>query len=799
MAVEGENPCADGSEANRSVEVGETFKGTVDGVALVGAGVPKEENFGTQMEEGMDKVCLVGSSESSFQISVKSENIELGEQPGSGGCLAIVQSVKEETEVDANGEKGFKVSSDTNLEKSEENFGTEVEREMEKVSSVGASESSVQIYIKRENMSELDEQVSANRSVEVGDTVKGIPFVEAGVPGEVENFGTQIEEGIEKVSLVGALESSVQISVESENMLEFDEQCLVVVQSVTEETEVDVNGEMGFKVTPDNNLEKLEENSGRSNSKSGELSDGDENDSSSESESEVSSSSSSSSSCSEEEEEEEEEEDDETDMEDGGEMEEGEISGFEGDGIAGDSDIEEDEVVMGGPIKSKSELQILPPVPLVDVALEPHHETLPVGVISSIMGTKVIVEGLEKHNPLNEGSILWITETRLPLGLVDEIFGPVKNPYYVVRYNSGKEVPAGIHNGTPVSFVEDFADHVINDKNLYKKGYDASGENDEEVSDEFEFSDDEKEAEYRRMVRMAKRGSDDRKRGNRDFVDRKKALQKGEFRKKIHLPGPPGPQPPSRGGLPPGIQNQCHTPSVASPVGCGGFPYSHGTGPGTASMSTFVPSVSQQGQASYCMPQHLLALNNGVWTNGMQSQQQQHAVFPNGFPNNGLPSQQQNVPLPCGQPFQHPHPLFVNLPNGMPVQQQFDPSQQQFVPSQMLLPSMVLPYGQPNFTARPLSVPWTGNVGHPGLSQATFGMDFASQSLHPCMNSGQQGVTSSGSCNEQSYGMQPPGVAQESFAAPQQFHQGVYSAPGRKPYQRGRGNFEGGRGRRQSG
>ncbi|KAJ4974363.1 hypothetical protein NE237_007537 [Protea cynaroides] len=114
-----------------------------------------------------------------------------------------------------------------------------------------------------------------------------------------------------------------------------------------------------------------------------------------------------------------------------GDMEEDEIRDFEEDRFAGDSDNEE-EVVMKGPIKLKNEIQILPPVPPVDVTLEPHHQTLPVGDISSITRRNDIVERLEHHSPLNEGSILWITETRSPLGLVDEVFEPVKNPYYVV-------------------------------------------------------------------------------------------------------------------------------------------------------------------------------------------------------------------------------------------------------------------------------------------------------------------------------------------------------------------------------
>ncbi|KAL6538225.1 hypothetical protein OROGR_012213 [Orobanche gracilis] len=167
----------------------------------------------------------------------------------------------------------------------------------------------------------------------------------------------------------------------------------------------------------------------------------------------------------------------------------------------------------------------LPPVPSISVTLQPHHQTLLVGVILSIIGVQVIVEGVERHNPLNEGSLLWITESRSPLGVVAEIFGPVKNPYYTVRYNSEGEVPTIIQQGTLVSFVQEFANHVLNDKSLYEKGYDASGENDEELSDELEFSDDEKEAEYRRMLKMKKRGTNESTPGTRR---REKRQQKNQ-------------------------------------------------------------------------------------------------------------------------------------------------------------------------------------------------------------------------------------------------------------------------------
>ncbi|XP_042487515.1 H/ACA ribonucleoprotein complex non-core subunit NAF1 [Macadamia integrifolia] len=412
--------------------------------------------------------------------------------------------------------------------------------------------------LESENLEELDGKGSdecvavvqdngsgINTSVEK--TLKGTadekPSVEGAVPGELEHFGSQLEEEMGKLENLELLDEKG-----SDECREVVQSVTVGVQNVTEETEVAVNGELGFKVSLVTNVEKPEAMTGVSGSESVELSDGDESDSSSGSESDSSSSSSSFSSSSEEEDEEEEEEDKRDTME-VGEIEEGEIRDLD-NGIAAESDNEEGEGVLRRPIRSNNELEILPPVPHVDVALEPHHQTVPVGVISSIMGTKVVVEGLEKHNPLNEGSIIWITEARLPLGLVDEIFGPVKNPYYVVRYNSDEELPARIHEGTLVSFVEAFANHALNDKNLYRKGYDASGENDEEFSDEVEFSDDEKEAEYRRMQRMAKRGTDDRQHVNQDLVDRKKYQQKGEFQKKIHPSATPDSQPPAYGSQP---------------------------------------------------------------------------------------------------------------------------------------------------------------------------------------------------------------------------------------------------------
>jgi H/ACA ribonucleoprotein complex non-core subunit NAF1 len=117
-----------------------------------------------------------------------------------------------------------------------------------------------------------------------------------------------------------------------------------------------------------------------------------------------------------------------------------------------------------------------------------------------VFSKQVIVEATDHKLVLNEGSILWLTDQRIPLGLVDEVFGPVKKPYYVVRYNEVVDIPEGAIQGKDVAFVSELANFVQDDPELWKKGYDASGEHDEELS-EVEFSDDEKEEEMKRAAK----------------------------------------------------------------------------------------------------------------------------------------------------------------------------------------------------------------------------------------------------------------------------------------------------------
>ncbi|RZC46435.1 hypothetical protein C5167_039386 [Papaver somniferum] len=507
--------------------------------------------------------------------------------------------------------------------------------------------------------------------------------------------------------------------------------------------------------------------------------------------------------------------------------------------LIGESDGDEKGFSVKGPIKSKNEVQDLPPVPKVDLTLEPHHQTLPVGVVLTMMDAKVIVEGVEKHNPLNEGSILWITECRSVLGLVDEIFGPVKNPYYVVRYNSKEEVPAGISEGTLISFVVEFADHVLNDKNIYKKGYDASGENDEELTDEAEFSDDEKEAEYKRMQRMAKRGpSDDKKHGKRDFVEKKKFQQKPRNVNNNQTSFPPSSVPhhqihggsgssPSPFGT--GMTNDFRPPFGPSTAQVpqahsGPAPQQHSLRPnmgpalqqhpmpsnmGPALQQHLMPSNMGAAQQQHPLPsnmgiaqqQHLRPSNMGVaqqqhplpsnmvWPNGQPYQQ--NVGFANGFPMNAMPYVSYQQP----QPFYQPQ-MFTGFSSGPPMPQHYNPSQRPIL--------QPMPYGPSNI---PPGMPPVMPVfmAQPGFNQGPIRMGFQGFPPRPHMNPGEQGVPPQGSPNEhhmnvgeqdtqsqvqgpsndQINGVQPPST-QGNFSAQNRFNN--RGAPrGRRPYRRGGG------------
>lgn len=361
--------------------------------------------------------------------------------------------------------------------------------------------------------------------------------------------------------------------------------------------------------------------------------------------------------------------------------------------------------------------------------------------ILQIISTQVIVEGVEKHDPLNEGSILWITESKTPLGLVDEIFGPVKNPYYIVRYNSETDVPKGIHGGTSVSFVPEFVDHVLKNKDIYKKGYDASGLNDEEVCDEFEFSDDEKEAEFRKMQKMAKRGNMDQNPGKQKN-NKKKAPRGMDAR----VPPPTAPS----------LDHESEYRKMQKDQNPGKLENNKQKAPQKREARDPPYQVTPVAPLLFSPTSGVPdpALNAGVWTNGMQLLQPQSALLPNGLNPNGISW----FPVNAQNPYQLPF-------TGIPFQQQIGLSifaQQPNIFAQ-----------QPNMFAQPMFP-----QGPVGQNQMPFGLNSHTVQLQPPpLSGGEQGLL-------------PPNELQSERnngqASHHRFRPGAFSNRGRKSFhQRG--------------
>ncbi|XP_042060720.1 H/ACA ribonucleoprotein complex non-core subunit NAF1-like [Salvia splendens] len=619
-----------------------------------------------------------------------------------------------------------------------------------------------------------------------GSTVKaeplcGLELEDGEIEGDVEecvekcsdrnlgDLGCLVEEQLGKVSLDGAAEKNLCVlqvvaSLNHENS--------GVEEAVTEDSSKSVEVGIGTcdGMKSDGDVVVLGDNKNKVD-ESVDDGDGSENESEDEDESSSDSSSSSSSSSSSE---------DDDDGENTGkngegsgdeetEMEDGEIMLSDLEEMVSWSDVEDEDGggAGGGPIESKNELKDLPPVPCVDVTLEPHHQTIPVGTVLSMIGAQVIVEGVEKHNPLNEGSILWITDSRSPLGIVDEIFGPVKNPYYIVRYDSEEEVPTGIQQGTLISFVAEFADHVLNNKNLYQKGYDASNENDEELSEDAEFSDDEKEAEFKRMMKMKKRGTNDSKPGNKRKEKRQQNNQKGN--------GSWNNKRDSTAQTHPGGENQ-HFARVGTPLNQDSHHQgSSGYEQGFGDQGAISPLFQQSPQApAFPAP-------TGSWNNGFPQHQQLNANLLAGLPPNGMLWMQQNLPylFPAGAPFQQQIGMITGMPpnfNPMVGLQNIG----RMIPH-WCMDQNASQFGMQGQQGPP--PPQFGVQGQQGPPPPQFGVQGQQGPPQPLNGGGDQAVQSQGS--QDSLGLQPPPPSM-SFNG---------RRGGGRRHHRGRGRNGGGRGR----
>lgn len=147
-------------------------------------------------------------------------------------------------------------------------------------------------------------------------------------------------------------------------------------------------------------------------------------------------------------------------------------------------------------------------IPKPDVTITPEMKIEELGSIEHIVENIALVMGITpgEYQVLDTGSVLCTAE-RVVIGAVAETIGKVLQPMYTVRFSSEEEVKGlGIEVGTKIFYPVDHATYVFTEPLKNLKGSDASNLHDEEVGDdEMEFSDDEKEAEYKRALKQKKK------------------------------------------------------------------------------------------------------------------------------------------------------------------------------------------------------------------------------------------------------------------------------------------------------
>ncbi|ORZ11490.1 Gar1/Naf1 RNA binding region-domain-containing protein [Absidia repens] len=170
-----------------------------------------------------------------------------------------------------------------------------------------------------------------------------------------------------------------------------------------------------------------------------------------------------------------------------------------------DADDDDDENDQGGQTVPKSKNEV------TDITIEtPTVKVIPdsmridsIGTIVNVMDKTVVVQQhMGCNTVLDMGSLLVFEQDRYVLGEVFETFGPVESPFYSVRFNTVDEIDhERTVKGAAIGYVPSYERTQLVQVEQLKliKGTDASNQYDEEVgADELEFSDDEKEMEYRR-------------------------------------------------------------------------------------------------------------------------------------------------------------------------------------------------------------------------------------------------------------------------------------------------------------
>ncbi|KAL1024029.1 hypothetical protein UPYG_G00050490, partial [Umbra pygmaea] len=181
-------------------------------------------------------------------------------------------------------------------------------------------------------------------------------------------------------------------------------------------------------------------------------------------------------------------------------------------------DVEDDDEYEGfrtgkkpSPIKTVDEIlpEELPPVEDLSVVLPEQAEIVPLGTVTSIIEQLVIIQSMKDTPPLKDDSVIFNSD-RLAVGKVFEVFGPVSSPFYVMRFNSERDIIERDVKLKDSLFyapsLTDYTLYILTEQLQQLKGSDASWKNDQEPPPEaLDFSDDEEEQTMKRKKKKAQK------------------------------------------------------------------------------------------------------------------------------------------------------------------------------------------------------------------------------------------------------------------------------------------------------
>ena len=150
------------------------------------------------------------------------------------------------------------------------------------------------------------------------------------------------------------------------------------------------------------------------------------------------------------------------------------------------------------------------------------------GRISSWVEELVVIESCSGIPAIDVDSVLFLDNGQRALGRVFDVFGPVSQPYYSVRFNSDKHIQEkGLERGMDVFYApkSEYTSFIFLEQLMRLKISDASWKDDEEPPPQFlDYSDDEEERkakQTRAIEKMVESGATE------EEVQRKKAKFSG--------------------------------------------------------------------------------------------------------------------------------------------------------------------------------------------------------------------------------------------------------------------------------